>query len=189
MRVFLTGATGFIGGEVARRLQARRDEVVALVRDPARFSGPGQVVQGDLGDAEAIRGGMEGCDAVIHAAAVYRVGVHGKSALEMAKANVAGTSRVLRTALELGIAKVVYVSTVAVFGNTGGRVVDGIRRRSASHSRTTTARSARRTPSQWSWRRRVCRSSSSSRAASTGPATPRSSAACCGVFSTARCRR
>jgi nucleoside-diphosphate-sugar epimerase len=125
VRVFVTGATGFIVGEVARRLRARGDDIVALVRNPTRVRGLDcKVVQGDLGDADAIRRGLEGCDAAVHGAAVYQVGVSGKAAAAMREANVAGTERVLGAALELGIPKVVYVSTVAVFGNTHGQVVD-----------------------------------------------------------------
>lgn len=125
MRVFVTGATGFIVGEVARRLRARGDEVVALVRNPERAHGLDcELVQGDLGDAGAIRRGLEGCDAAVHGAAVYQVGVAGKNAAAMREANVGGTERVLGAALELGIPKVVHVSTVAVFGNTRGQVVD-----------------------------------------------------------------
>ena len=124
MRVFLTGATGFIGGEVARRLVARGDTVVALVRDPARAPAGVEVVQGDLADAEAIRRGLAGADAAIHAAAVYELGVSGAAARAMEETNVGGTERVLGAAVELGIPRIVHVSTVAVFGNTGGRVVD-----------------------------------------------------------------
>ncbi len=125
MRVFVTGATGFIVGEVARRLRGRGDTVVALVRDPKRAGGLDcELVQGDLGDDAAIRRGLEGCDAAVHGAAVYQVGVSGKDAVAMREANVGGTERVLGAALELGTAKVVYVSTVAVFGNTHGEIVD-----------------------------------------------------------------
>ncbi len=125
MRVFVTGATGFIVGEVVRRLRARGDEVVALVRDPERAKGLDcELVQGDLGDADAIRRGLEGCDAAVHGAAVYQVGVSGKDAVAMREANVGGTERVLGAALELGTAKVIYVSTIAVFGNTRGQIVD-----------------------------------------------------------------
>ena len=77
MKVFVTGGTGFIGGEVVRQLRARGDEVVCLVRNPqksAELAELGcQLVSGDLADETAIRGGIEGCDAVIHAAAVYEV--------------------------------------------------------------------------------------------------------------------
>ena len=125
MRVFVTGATGFIGGEVVRRLRRRGDEVVALVRSPERAKGLDcELVQGDLGDADAIRRGLEGCDAAVHGAAVYQVGVSGKAAAAMRDANVGGTELVLGAALELGTAKVVHVSTVAVFGDTHGQVVD-----------------------------------------------------------------
>ena len=125
MRVFVTGATGFIVGEVARRLRARGDEVVALVRDPDRVQGLDyELVRGDLGDAGAIRHGLAGCDAAVHGAAVYQVGVSGKAAAAMREANVGGTERVLGAALELGTAKVVHVSTIAVFGNTQGQIVD-----------------------------------------------------------------
>jgi len=125
VRVFVTGATGFIVGEVARRLTARGDEVVALVRNPERAAGLDcELIQGDLGDIEAIRRGLEGCDAAVHGAAVYQVGVSGAAAAAMREANVGGTQRVLGAALELGVPKVVYVSTVAVFGNTHGQVVD-----------------------------------------------------------------
>jgi nucleoside-diphosphate-sugar epimerase len=83
-----------------------------------------EVVLGDLGDEAAIAAGMEGCDAVIHGAAVYKVGIPASEHEAMHRANVEGTERVLRTALEKKIPKVVYISTVAVFGNTHGEVVD-----------------------------------------------------------------
>jgi nucleoside-diphosphate-sugar epimerase len=128
VKLFVTGGTGFIGGEVVRQLRERGDEAVCLVRSPekaAELSELGcELVSGDLGDAEAIRGGMEGCDAAIHAAAMYEVGIPASQHPAMWEANVAGTERVLRAALEAKVPKVVYVSTVGVFGNTHGRVVD-----------------------------------------------------------------
>lgn len=128
MKVFVTGGTGFIGGEVARQLRERGDEVVALVRSPqkaAKLEALGcQLVRGDLGDERAIREGMAGCDAVIHAAAVYEVGIPASQREAMKEANVGGTERVLGAALESKVPKVVYVSTVGVFGNTHGRIVD-----------------------------------------------------------------
>jgi nucleoside-diphosphate-sugar epimerase len=128
MKVFVTGGTGFIGGEVARQLRARGDEVACLVRSPekaAKLSELGcELVSGDLGDTEAIRRGMEGCDAVVHAAAMYEVGIPAKQHPAMWEANVAGTERVLNAAREAGVAKLVYVSTVGIFGNTHRQVVD-----------------------------------------------------------------
>ncbi|MGN6276466.1 MAG: NAD-dependent epimerase/dehydratase family protein, partial [Solirubrobacterales bacterium] len=128
MKVFVTGGTGFIGGEVVRQLRDRGDEVICLVRNPgkgAKLRDRGcELVAGDLGDERAIRGGMEGCDAAIHAAAVYEVGIPASERTAMREANVGGTERVLSAALELKVPKVVYVSTVGVFGNTNGRIVD-----------------------------------------------------------------
>ncbi len=128
MKVFVTGGTGFIGGEVVRQLRDRGDEVVCLVRNPAKATAVVELgcetVAGDLGDIEAIRNGMEGCDAVIHAAAIYEVGIPASQRQAMRDANVGGTERVLGAALDAKIPKVVYVSTVGIFGNTGGKVVD-----------------------------------------------------------------
>jgi nucleoside-diphosphate-sugar epimerase len=123
----VTGATGFIGGHVVRKLTERGDEVVALVRDPSKASGlPGgpTLVEGDLSDEQAIRQGMEGADAVIHGAAIYKVGIPKSERAAMHDSNVGGTERVLRAALDAKIPKVVYISTVAAFGNTHGEVVD-----------------------------------------------------------------
>lgn len=128
MKVFVTGGTGFIGGEVVRQLRERGDDVVCLARSPekaARVSALGcQIVSGDLGDAEAIRNGMDGCDAVVHAAAMYEVGIPAKQRPAMWEANVAGTEIVLKAARDARVAKVVYVSTVGAFGNTHRKVVD-----------------------------------------------------------------
>jgi nucleoside-diphosphate-sugar epimerase len=128
MKVFLTGGTGFIGGHVARRLRERGDVVRALVRNPDK-AGPlsdlgCELVSGDLGDEAAIRAGLEGCDAAIHGAAVYEVGIPKREHEAMHEANVLGTERVLRAALEARTPKVVYISTVAAYGNTRGKVVD-----------------------------------------------------------------
>lgn len=126
MRVFLTGGTGFIGGEVARRLRARGDDVRALVRDPGTASGLRDVgchlVQGDLSDEAALVDACRGMTHVVHCAAVYAVGVPDSQRDELVDANVRGTERVLGAALTAGISKAVYVSTVAVFGNTGGEI-------------------------------------------------------------------
>ena len=128
MKVFVTGATGFIGGHVVRKLLDRGDDVVALVRDPARATDLAEqgaaLFKGDLSDQEALRKGMHGCDAVIHGAAIYEVGIPRERHAAMYAANVVGTENVLRAAQAERIPKVVYVSTVAAFGNTHGKVVD-----------------------------------------------------------------
>jgi dihydroflavonol-4-reductase len=128
VRVFVTGGTGFIGGVIVRQLRDRGDEVVCLVRSPEKGKAVAalgcELAAGDLSDEAAIRAGMEGCDAVIHAAAIYEVGVPAKERPAMWEANVAGTERVMEAALAVKVPRVVYVSTVGVFGNTDKKVVD-----------------------------------------------------------------
>lgn len=131
MRVFLTGGTGFIGSHAARKLRERGDEVVALVRTPSKavdLEALGcDLIPGDLGDDAALRAGMSDCQAVIHAAAAYEVGVQKSKHPAMYQANVEGTRNVLTAALELGIPRAVYVSTIGVFGDTRGEVFDETR--------------------------------------------------------------
>jgi dihydroflavonol-4-reductase len=128
MKAFVTGGTGFIGRRVVEKLRSRGDEVVVLARDPAKASSLLDlgvvVVEGDLGDEDALRRGVEGCDAVFHIAADYRVGIPAREREGMWDANVRGTERVLDAAAAAGVARIVYVSTGNVFGDTKGKVVD-----------------------------------------------------------------
>jgi dihydroflavonol-4-reductase len=128
MRAFVTGGTGFIGGRVVRRLRDRGDAVVALVRSPAGASDLAalgcELVEGDLTSPDAIRRGVQGCDAVFHIAAVYKVGIPASERGAMREANVSGTEHVLDAAAEANVKKIVYVSTVGVFGDTHGEIVD-----------------------------------------------------------------
>jgi nucleoside-diphosphate-sugar epimerase len=128
MRVFVTGGTGFIGGHVVRRLRERGDEVRALVRSPDKGQALAdlgcELVSGALSNKDAIGAGMQGCEAAIHGAAVYEVGIPESEHRAMYEANVIGTENVLRAALEAKLPKVVYISTVGAFGNTKGQVVD-----------------------------------------------------------------
>ncbi len=128
MRVFLTGATGFLGSEVGRLLRERGDQVRALVRDPSRADRLRElgceVVEGDLSDESALVQHCRGVQALVHAAALAEIGVTPARREAMVDANVTGTERVLGAALSAGVAKAVHVSSVAVFGDTGGRIAD-----------------------------------------------------------------
>jgi dihydroflavonol-4-reductase len=128
MRIFVTGATGFLGGAVVKRLLARGDEVVAYVRNPKKgrpLEEAGcELALGDLSNTAAMRAGMEGCDAVIHGAAIYSVGVTKEQCREMHEANVEGTVRAMAAALDAKVPRVVYVSTIVAFGDTGGLAAD-----------------------------------------------------------------
>jgi dihydroflavonol-4-reductase len=133
VRAFVTGGTGFIGGHLARLLLGRGDEVVALVRSAERgrslADGGATLVLGDVSDGTALRKAMAGCRAVYHAAGVYRIGIPASERAAMYEANVVGTERVLDAAADVEVERIVYVSTVNVFGNTRGRVVDETYRR------------------------------------------------------------
>jgi nucleoside-diphosphate-sugar epimerase len=133
VRAFVTGATGFIGGNVTRKLRKRGDDVVALVRSPLKAGDlrrlDCELVEGDLSTEDAIRRGVEGCDAVFHIGAVYKVGVPKSEREAMYDANMRGTERVLDAATDAKVRRIVYVSTCNVFGDTHGKVVDEAYRR------------------------------------------------------------
>jgi dihydroflavonol-4-reductase len=128
MRAFVTGATGFIGGHVVRKLRQRGDDVVALVRSPEKGGELRQLgcelLEGSLSDDAAIRRGVQGADAVLHVGAAYKVGIPRSQRPALEDANVRGTERVLDAALDAGVRRVVHVSTGNVYGNTRRRVVD-----------------------------------------------------------------
>lgn len=138
MRVFATGSTGFLGGVIAEQLRGRGDTVVSLVRDPAKAElmrkARRDVVVGDLADPDALRRGCEGCDAVVHAGAIYEVGIGAPRRVDMYEANVNGTERVLSAALAARVPKVVHVSSIVVFGDTKGAVVDETYQRTGAYT-------------------------------------------------------
>ena len=129
MKVFVTGATGFIGQTLVRKLRERGDEVRAGVRNPDKAAWLRddlgcELIVGTLADRDSIRRGLEGCDAAVHQAAIYELGIPASRRHLMYEANVLGTEAVLSEALAAGVKKAVYVSSVVAFGDTQGRIVD-----------------------------------------------------------------
>src|SRR5256712_5539833 len=126
MRYFVTGATGFIGTRLVRQLREAGHEVGAIARDPGKAGDLTKlgvwVQKGDITDKESLRGPMNGADGVFHLAAWYKIGEKDKS--PGVRSNVEGTRNVLELMKELGIRKGVYTSTLAVFGDTRGQLVD-----------------------------------------------------------------
>ncbi|MEA2453706.1 MAG: hypothetical protein QOG04_2416 [Actinomycetota bacterium] len=128
MKAFITGATGFVGGHLAATLVTRGDSVVALVRSPEKAGDLARIgatiVEGDLNSVGTMTEAMKGCDAVFHVAAGYKVGVFEDGCKEMHEANIVGTENVLQAAVDAGVARIIYVSTIGYYGNTNGQVVD-----------------------------------------------------------------
>jgi dihydroflavonol-4-reductase len=127
MKVFLTGATGFVGHHVASALAAQGADLRLLVRKSSNLKNlegiRGETHVGDLLEPESLRAGLEGCDAVMHVAADYRLWIRDPEA--MYRANVDGTRELLRMAREAGVPRVVYTSSVATMHfRTDGIVIN-----------------------------------------------------------------
>jgi nucleoside-diphosphate-sugar epimerase len=124
--IFLTGATGFLGGALARALRADGHTVRALVRNPAAAaplaSRGVELHPGDITDKASMRAPMTGVDGVFHVAGWYKIGLRDRQAA--VAINIEGTRHVLELMQELGIRKGVYTSTLAVNSDTRGTLVD-----------------------------------------------------------------
>jgi len=115
MRVFLTGATGFVGHHVALALAAQGADLRLLVRKTSNLANlegiSGDTFVGDLSEPGLLRPGLAGCGTVVHVAADYRLWIRDPQA--MYRANVDGTRELLRMAREAGVKRFVYTSSVA----------------------------------------------------------------------------
>lgn len=119
MNVFVTGGTGFIGSHVVKKLHERGHTLRCLVRDASKAGALRQdgasLVVGDVADSKAMRGAVDGCEWVVNLANLYEFWVPRRTAYTLV--NVVGTRNVMTAALQAQVAKVVHVSTVAVWGN------------------------------------------------------------------------
>ncbi len=127
MRVFITGATGFVGAHVARRYASEGASLRLLTRQTSRLDAleglDAETVVGDLREPEKLRTALTGCDALVHVAADYRLWV--RDPQQMYAANVDGTRELLRLARETGVQRVVYTSSVATMGfKSDGTIVN-----------------------------------------------------------------
>jgi len=128
MRAFVTGGGGFIGRHLVRRLVesdvdvraiARSDRSAAKLRDLGA-----EVVVGDVLDGTALADALPGCEVAYHVAGDYRVGIRESDRPAMEGANVTATERLLDSAVAAGVGRIVHVSTINAYGDTGYRVVD-----------------------------------------------------------------
>jgi nucleoside-diphosphate-sugar epimerase len=135
MKYFVTGATGFVGGRVARMLRQAGHDVIAVVRTPEKAKDLAalgiDVRKGDVTDKDSMRAPMSGVDGVYHIAGWYKVGVRDKS--EGARINIEGTRNVLELMQALNIRKGVYTSTLAINSDTRGIEVDETYRFTGKH--------------------------------------------------------
>ena len=120
----ITGATGFVGWHVARKLLDRGHRVRALARDPARLRELDGIepVRGDLRDRDSLARAVEGCGVVYHVAADYRLWT--REPEEMFRTNVDGTRSLLETACNAGVERFIYTSTVGCIGVPAGGLGD-----------------------------------------------------------------
>ncbi|RLD27039.1 MAG: hypothetical protein DRI75_10440 [Bacteroidetes bacterium] len=118
MKVFLTGATGYIGHQLALKLANQNYEVNALVRDLDSTKIPKHknitTFKGDICDYESIQEAIVDCDYVFHTAAYTNLKCNKID--DFYETNVVGTTNVLKASLEKNVKKVIYTSTLSVFG-------------------------------------------------------------------------
>lgn len=118
MKALVTGATGFVGSAVMRRLLARGAAVRVLARagsDKRNLEDHAvEIHSGELTDAETLDKAAAGCEAVFHVAADYRLWVPDPAA--MYRANLDGTKAVMAAAARAGVRRIVYTSSVATLG-------------------------------------------------------------------------
>jgi len=117
MKILVTGATGKVGSRFVPRLVAKGYDVTILTRDPAKALAGTKAVIGDLYDPDTLPGALEGMDAVIHLAALFRTftdneGIH--------KTNHTGTVALAKAAITAGVKRFVFVSTSNVYGSGYG---------------------------------------------------------------------
>lgn len=118
MTTLLTGASGFVGAAVLRRLMAAGHQVRVMTRptsDPRNYADlEVETVHADLDDAASLAAAVKGCDALFHVAADYRLWIPKPETIY--RTNVDGTEALMRAAADAGVARIVYTSSVAVLG-------------------------------------------------------------------------
>ncbi|HEY9616428.1 MAG TPA: NAD-dependent epimerase/dehydratase family protein [Microcoleaceae cyanobacterium] len=126
MKALVTGANGFTGSHVVQALNQRGDQAVGFVRQSSNLSRLAdcqvQLVYGDITDRAALKTAMADVDVVFHTAAYVELGI--VNATEMERVNVDGTRAVLEVAQAVNLPKLVYCSTIGIFGDTQGHVID-----------------------------------------------------------------
>jgi len=124
VKIAITGGTGFVGSHVVAEALAAGHEVRLLARSPSKVErlrtthhiaddAPIEVVDADLEDHASLQAGMDGCDAIVHAAALFSLDPRQADAME--RINPSATSAIVVAGQELGLDPIVYVSTMGVY--------------------------------------------------------------------------
>jgi dihydroflavonol-4-reductase len=129
MRVLVTGSTGFVGSHAAGALAAAGHELRLLVRSEdkmrrvfeARGMATNDFVVGDVTDPSSVKAALEGCDAVVHAAAT--VSIEGRRAGEVLDTNFRGTELVVGGAAAAGVRSIVYLSSLTAILDPGAQSI------------------------------------------------------------------
>ncbi len=126
MKALVTGANGFTGSHLVKELLKQGYAVKGLVRktsDLKRLQGcQVELIYGDITDSSVVNQAMSGVDILFHLAAYVELGLVDES--EMKRVNVEGTRTVLEIAKQHNITKLIYCSTIGIFGDTKGKVID-----------------------------------------------------------------
>jgi UDP-glucose 4-epimerase len=126
--VLITGATGAVGPCVVHALHQAGYQIRAFSIDVPTtgiFPQNVEVLIGDVTDRAGVQSAMQGVDAVVHMAALLHIANPPVALQEQyVQVNVDGTARVVEAAIQAGVKRMVFFSTIAVYGNTGGRILD-----------------------------------------------------------------
>ncbi|MEO0373572.1 MAG: NAD-dependent epimerase/dehydratase family protein [Cyanobacteria bacterium P01_A01_bin.17] len=126
MKALVTGANGFTGSHLCQYLLQRGDQVVAYVRQTSDLSRlealDVEFAYGEITDKASLESAMQGVNTVFHTAAYVELGLVDAALME--RVNVGGTKAVLTAAQAAGVSKMVYCSTIGVYGDTQGKLID-----------------------------------------------------------------
>jgi dihydroflavonol-4-reductase len=118
MKIFITGATGFIGTHLVNRLALTKHKMRCLVRATSKVDTlkelGAELIEGDVTNKSSILKGLSGCDWVVNLANIYSFWEPDKRLYS--KINVEGTKNVMECALEVGVTKVIHISTALIYG-------------------------------------------------------------------------
>jgi len=121
MKIFLTGATGFLGGQLLSALHQRQHEITALARSPQKASFPTgvKIVQGSIEDTDSFRAALKGQDVFVNVAALVKMWVRDRSQFD--RVNVEAVGNAIRAASDSAIPKFVHTSSFMALGPSNGK--------------------------------------------------------------------